>query len=487
MRWPATLALSLTLALSSRAAGQWSVSNLSVARCKLAVATMADRAFFAGGAGNLPGPVIQDVVDIYEASTDSWTVGTLSLPRYYLGSASTARYVAFAGGDLGLSGPTGRIDIFDSVTGFWSTNSLPVAVDTPGGIGVGEYFFFAGGHDGLTGTRMVQILHPKSGLWRTRKIKGGDRNLVGTACDGRRAFFVGGQSSSSPPGTDIVNIYDSETDTWDWTTMPFIRELPSATVLDGKVYISGGWFGIGFMDVYDISQGTWSSVSVPTDTARPSLTSVGPYVLHVSGVSYNNHLPGTIDLYSTLTGRWRQYDQSVATFFRNAVTIEDHTVLIAGGQLSGGSTTNVVDVLRVAPLGSPYCTPANGNSTGQSATLNAFGSPAAHEDLVTLTAAGLPAGMPSLLLTSQTQGFVPNVAGSQGNLCLGGQIARFISDLTTANGQGEAYFDPVLSAIPIGGGYQVQAGETWNFQVWYRDLNPGTTSNLTDGLSLAFQ
>ena len=32
----------------------------------------------------------------------------------------------------------------------------------------------------------------------------------------------------------------------------------------------------------------------------------------------------------------------------------------------------------------------------------------------------------------------------------------------------------------------VQAGETWNFQCWYRDKNPGTTSNFTDGVSVLF-
>jgi hypothetical protein len=33
----------------------------------------------------------------------------------------------------------------------------------------------------------------------------------------------------------------------------------------------------------------------------------------------------------------------------------------------------------------------------------------------------------------------------------------------------------------------VLAGETWNFQAWYRDLNPTTTSNFTNAVSIAFQ
>jgi hypothetical protein len=32
----------------------------------------------------------------------------------------------------------------------------------------------------------------------------------------------------------------------------------------------------------------------------------------------------------------------------------------------------------------------------------------------------------------------------------------------------------------------VAPGETWHFQAWYRDANPGATSNLTDNHSVTF-
>ena len=32
----------------------------------------------------------------------------------------------------------------------------------------------------------------------------------------------------------------------------------------------------------------------------------------------------------------------------------------------------------------------------------------------------------------------------------------------------------------------VQPGDTWNFQAWYRDANPGPTSNFTDAVSVTF-
>ncbi|MCP4035984.1 MAG: hypothetical protein GY733_03545 [bacterium] len=33
----------------------------------------------------------------------------------------------------------------------------------------------------------------------------------------------------------------------------------------------------------------------------------------------------------------------------------------------------------------------------------------------------------------------------------------------------------------------VQPGDTWNFQCWYRDNNPGPTSNFTDAVTVVLQ
>ncbi|MCP3918813.1 MAG: VCBS repeat-containing protein [bacterium] len=59
---------------------------------------------------------------------------------------------------------------------------------------------------------------------------------------------------------------------------------------------------------------------------------------------------------------------------------------------------------------------------------------------------------------------------------------------------GDCLPDIVLGALPSGfvlladgaGGYTLSAGETWNFQCWFRDLNPMLTSNLSDAVSVTF-
>jgi hypothetical protein len=44
-----------------------------------------------------------------------------------------------------------------------------------------------------------------------------------------------------------------------------------------------------------------------------------------------------------------------------------------------------------------------------------------------------------------------------------------------------------LSDLPTNPPQAVAAGQTWNFQCWYRDSNPGPTSNFTDAVSVTFQ
>lgn len=142
-------------------------------------------------------------------------------------------------------------------------------------------------------------------------------------------------------------------------------------------------------------------------------------------------------------------------------------------------------------LGTPYCGPAVVNSSGQSATTRASGSAAVSNNDVTLTAAQLPMNSFGFFLTSRTQALVVGPGGSQGNLCLGGSIGRYVGMGQIKNSGALGTFELVLglSQTPTPTGLvQVQAGETWNFQSWYRDAVGGSaTSNFTDGLSVLFQ
>lgn len=134
-----------------------------------------------------------------------------------------------------------------------------------------------------------------------------------------------------------------------------------------------------------------------------------------------------------------------------------------------------------------YCAPAVPNSSGFPASMDAQGSLAAADNDFTLFAQQMPTNQFGYFLTSQTEDFVIGAGGSQGNLCLGGQIGRYTGDVQNTGIFGTFQLTLDLTAMPVGAGTAVLPGDTWRFQCWFRDGNPTPTSNFTDALRLTFQ
>ena len=153
-----------------------------------------------------------------------------------------------------------------------------------------------------------------------------------------------------------------------------------------------------------------------------------------------------------------------------------------GGDIRGA------DLIEDRGIGSNYCGPTAVNSTGQRANLSAYGSSTASANQLWLGCSGLPAQSFGFFLTSESTDFVPHPGGSQGNLCLGGSIGRLVNQIVST-GPGSSVSIPLdLLHIPTPNGtVPAVAGATRHFTYWYRDANPGVTSNLGDGLTVTFQ
>ncbi|MGK0219833.1 MAG: hypothetical protein ACI9HE_003339, partial [Planctomycetota bacterium] len=165
-----------------------------------------------------------------------------------------------------------------------------------------------------------------------------------------------------------------------------------------------------------------------------------------------------------------------------------------GNWLAGHKDALVVDTPG-APnpcggLGVRYCA-ANPNSTGMPARMSASGSTSVSANNFTLECFDLPTVLPNSIFNyfviGSGTGFIPNVIG-QGNLCLGGALARYRGpgQVTNAGLTGNSMVTIDLNDLPtplMGG---IVAGQTWFFQNFYRDSNPGITSNLSDALAVTF-
>jgi hypothetical protein len=136
------------------------------------------------------------------------------------------------------------------------------------------------------------------------------------------------------------------------------------------------------------------------------------------------------------------------------------------------------------PVGTGYCSPANINSSGLSATITGWGKTSVVANSLDLTASAMPVNEFGYFLCAQTQGFKPNPGSSQGNLCLGKKIGRFSKQLQSSGSTGTFTIKVDLNALPVWRNQSVLPGETWHFQAWFKD---GTSSNFSDGLSVLFQ
>ncbi|MEM1450286.1 MAG: lectin-like protein [Planctomycetota bacterium] len=173
---------------------------------------------------------------------------------------------------------------------------------------------------------------------------------------------------------------------------------------------------------------------------------------------------------------------------------EDFAEMFGNGQWNDAEEnhTNTFEFLveyRDGGIGTNYCV-ANPNSTGSIGVTSATGSTTVSTNSFNLVADGLPNSTFGFFITSQTQGFVANPGGSQGNICVGGAVGRFQMQVQNTGATGSITIPADLTAFPNPsmGTVAVMPGDTWNFQAWHRDsVGGGATSNFTNGLEVVFQ
>jgi hypothetical protein len=153
--------------------------------------------------------------------------------------------------------------------------------------------------------------------------------------------------------------------------------------------------------------------------------------------------------------------------------------------LGANSGSATIYTARI-PAAVRTCSPAVPNSTGQAATIHAHGADVLAQDHLWLFAVQLPPHHAGMFLVAPATGFVANPGGSQGHLCLGGTIGRYADQATSSGPAGWLGLQVDLTAVPPLG-QAPQVGETWSFQAWYRDDNPGPTTNFTDAISVTLR
>ncbi len=231
---------------------------------------------------------------------------------------------------------------------------------------------------------------------------------------------------------------------------------------------------------------------------------IASIVMRIDTLYFNPPFPGTVG-----QGVTTAIQQAGVVYIGPGVTTPDLTwttrsISAATSQLfvevggtrvpdfgSSGAPIEVeFDFLRASDTTVYDCVPAVPNSTGHPRSTYATGGVTALNGSLTLTATGLPQQSTVFFLASRTPGVVVGAGGSQGDLCLGGSIGRYVGPGQVGNSgvQGTFSLGIDLAQMPTPTGLVIGTpGETWYFQAWHRDANPSVTSNFTNALHVTLQ
>lgn len=224
--------------------------------------------------------------------------------------------------------------------------------------------------------------------------------------------------------------------------------------------------------------------------AAGTSTPVGVFEFNSAGAQIDFIDVGAIGGLSSVRGVYLLGNGNLLMTAASGVHIYDTVTQTISTELSGVTGFLISIYNGVLCSCANYCA-ANPNSTGLAGRIYAEGSSVAADNDLALTAFQLPALSFGFFITSRTQGFVANPGGSAGNLCLSGSVGRYVGAGQIQNSGGAGSFSLTLDLTqtpqPLGF-VGVMAGDTWNYQAWFRDSVGGVaTSNFTDAVAVEFE
>lgn len=504
-------------------ASAWMLTSLAAAQCpellsaerdQPAIAAVGGKVLVAGGRDGIANDLASDRVDVYDSATGIWSQASLSLPRFSLAGTAVDQRAMFAGGGRYL--PTFQIlltdvvDVYDATTDTWSTDVLSLARFGLAAVTSGDRAYFAGGIITSTPpflyTARVDVYDASTGSWSTASLSHPRAHLTAVAV-GTKVLFAGGVG---PAGTtDVVDVYDTVSDSWSTAALSLDRWGIGAASLGGKAWLAGGQRLTSngaaeftdAIDVFDAATGSWSleSLSVARGVLAGAVS--GTRLLFAGGLVAVDAPSALVEVFEPAGGARWTVEISVARSGLVGATVADRALFAGGARAvappgSGTEPSAAVDLLP-AGFARPFCfgdgtgTPCPcgngagpgrgcGNSTGTGGLLVGSGCSSMAAETLAFAGSDLPPGQTVLLFVGAN-----SLGGGEGLLlgdglrCVGGDVVRL--GVQTVPPGGETSWGPGLGAQ---GGWA--AGDLARFQLWYRDPGGscGSGFNLTNGVEV---
>ncbi len=248
------------------------------------------------------------VVEEYDPATDTWNrKADMPEARGYLDGSSLpvvdGKIYVMGGGNPASA----RVDIYDPATDTWSRGAdMPTPRLIFARVAFEGKIYTFGGLAGLgnsdRGLKTTDVYDPKTDTWTEsatmpQAVWGHSADVV----DGK-IYVIGG--SYGIDAMQILQVYDPQTDTWaNGTPMPIRTRGHATSVVCGKIYAIGGWLNSGqrpYSNVwmYDTSTDIWTeTVPLPDVRAGFSASVVNGKIYAIGGTRTGHPTAPTSTVY----------------------------------------------------------------------------------------------------------------------------------------------------------------------------------------------
>ena len=266
-----------------------------------------------------------------------------------------------------------------------------------------DEIYLVGGFDlrenlggGAPALSTVDVYDTQTNTWYKAADMPTPRISAKAAVFSNEIYVFGGRKEMHGEHTKIVEMYDSRTDTWvKKRDMPTLRENFTTAVVDGKIYVIGGsavdkrlgeQVITGLVEVYDPLTGRWKKrTDMPTERERTTAQVVdgkiyvlGGYILR-QGAGIAERFTRSIEEYNPKTNKWRKLpNMPMLKGWFASVVVDNEIYTIGGASLENGvQRIDAVDVYNPTAntwrIGQPITIPKTTTSAVANGTIYLFG------------------------------------------------------------------------------------------------------------------
>ncbi len=252
-------------------------TDMPTPRIRFSVCAVNGKIYAIGGAPTNTGAATLATVEVYDSMTDTWEKKTdMPTARHSLSLSVVDGLIYAIGGGSGsiawknaVPQVPAPVEVYNPTTDRWMPkSSMPTArFEHTSGVVRGKIYVIGGAKDGNNVVARVEVYDPTTDRWTRKADMPTARYIYTVSAVNNKLYAIGGAIPIPAWWTILrtVEAYDPTTDRWEKKTdMLTARTDPSRSVVNGKIYVFGGWAGAdGLATVEEYTPDGWSFAALP--------------------------------------------------------------------------------------------------------------------------------------------------------------------------------------------------------------------------------